>query len=267
MQRFDPEVFAARIAAPMIAAALCGFSPATSAAPPTASANAWDLDVQVTIAGAPILDVNPQNTLNHVDELTDFNESNTFVGIDTGPGALARLTTGTTDVEVQWISGPGMLAVGSLARVNDLSLDAVSALSAPLLSVGADLVQSLSVVVGTCPPVAALGGPLDGVVGEFVFRNGFDVMNLSGSTDVQTPGITVSALDEPILNIPIDPDPNTTISVPGVLTLVLNEQTVTGDGITSRGVATNGLHLSMNVLNVITAEVIVSHTEASITCH
>jgi len=80
----------------------------------------------------------------------------------------------------------------------------------------------------------------------------------------------LSVLGNSILNIPTNPAPNTSINLSGITgtnTLVLNEQTITGDGITGLGVATNALHLSLNVIGVITANVIISHAETSIACN
>lgn len=64
--------------------------------------------------------------------------------------------------------------------------------------------------------------------------------------------------------------PNTTVDLNALgivgATLVLNEQTLTGDGLASRGVSVNAFHLSLNVLGAlgVTGEVILGHSDASL---
>lgn len=103
-------------------------------------------------------------------------------------------------------------------------------------------------------------------VDDFVFTNGFETENLTATSDVYVPGLAVGLQGTPLADIPLNPPPNTGLSL-GALTLVLNEQTIDGNGTTTRGVATNGLHIRLDIVSLITADIILSHAEASISCH
>jgi hypothetical protein len=78
--------------------------------------------------------------------------------------------------------------------------------------------------------------------------------------------LIISILDNPI-DIPVQLPPNTEIDL-GILgiTLIINETTVSGDAISSYGISRNALHLTLNVLNLITGDVVLAHSEASISC-
>lgn len=239
-------------------------------AAPTASGKAWDISAQINILGLPALDLGVQNQVAFASSEAPFADQKSVLGFDSGANALARLSTGEINVETEWVPGPSFLAVGSQASIADAALEAVSVLGgAPLLALDADLIRATAIVSGTCPaetdrPVARPAALVDG----YIFANGFETENLDTGGGVETPGLGVggSILDDPLLDLPVNPEPNTSLGVPGVLTLILNERTVSGDGITQRGVVTNGVHLTVNVVNLISADVILAHAEAAIDC-
>lgn len=249
-------------------------APVAQAAPPTASASAWDMQVNVSVVGSPALNLGHQNDTSFSNQTTATSSSDTALSFDSDgvlPSALLDLTTGEINTSVQWSPGNNFHVVGARAGIADLDLGVVSLLGDPLLSVAAQQIVATAIIAGSCPPSpppAPLGlvgvGP---AVNNFIFRNGFDPASLQPSSDVSVPGLAIAAMGDPLLNIPVDPEPNTSLGIPGVLTLVLNERTVGGDGVTSRSVATNALHLNLSVLGLVTAEVILSHAEAAITCH
>jgi len=53
----------------------------------------------------------------------------------------------------------------------------------------------------------------------------------------------------------------------GTGVLVLDEQSITGDGITGLGVSNNGVHVTLNALGLITGDVILAHADAAIACN
>ena len=240
-------------------------------AAPTASSKAWDISAEVRILGAKLLDLHAPNQVAFAPLDAPFADQKSAIGLDVGDGTLAHLKTGEINVATEWIPGPSFLAVGSKASVAEASLEAVSILNTPpLLSLKADLVSATAIVSGTCPadtPPPVMPRPA-GLADGYVFANGFDLENLDENSDVETPGLDIggSIVTTPLINLPMNPPPNTTIGIPGVLVLILNERTVTGDGITQRGVSSNALHLSVNVIGTITADVILAHAEAAIDC-
>jgi len=152
------------------------------------------------------------------------------------------------------------------------------------LSLNAGNVTSTSSLAGACPdPVQATSSLLD----DFVFFSTFDSGNLfpggggggggdggglgglppSGGTLVDP---VVSILGIPVPGLPANPAPNTNVDLAALgivgATLILNEQTSTGDGVHSLANATNAIHLTLNVAQLVTADVIIAHSEVSLAC-
>ncbi|HET8899154.1 MAG TPA: choice-of-anchor P family protein [Rhodanobacteraceae bacterium] len=240
-------------------------------AAPKASSNAWDMSVSVSVLNATVLTLGQQNQVQFTPQDLPFADSAGVLSFDSGASALARLTTGAINVETEWLPGTNFQAVGAQARIENLALTAVSVLGGTsLLALSSDVIRATAIVTGSCPaPTQARPSAINAVVDGYIFRNGFDAENLQAGGDTENPGLSVfaSGMSEPIVDAPILPEPNTTINVAGILSLVLNEQTLGGDGITSRSVTRNAVHLTVNVLNVISADVILSHAEAAIDCN
>lgn len=245
------------------------------AAAPTASGRSYDFGVQISVASIQILNVGPQDQVQFTNLATAYEDDQNSVSFDSGSGTLARLQTGALDAATQWLPGSGFLAVGSMASASDVNLGVVNALSTSLLSLQAPLIQSTAIITGTCPTAAAMRTTnAVHIVDDYVFNNGFEVPNLKVSSTAIVQGaepgdsISLSITGNDVANIPSDPAVNTTVAtgVAGV-TLILNEQTVTGDGVSGIGVASNAFHLSLNIAGIITAEVVISHAEASIVCN
>lgn len=262
------------VAIGFIALLECG-SRAALAAAPTASGMAYDLNVNVSVAGNSILAITPVDQVQFANQAAAYADQQTTPSFDSGVNLVARLTTGVLDTQTQWIPASGFLAVGSQATANNVDLNAVDAASSSLLSLQASLIQATAIVTGTCPASSAMVTTNDGhLVDDFIFRDGFEPGNLlatsTAALNQSGGGIVLSLLGNSILNVPVNPAPNTSIDLSGITgtnTLVLNEQTTSGDGITAAGVSSNALHLHMNVLGVIIADVIISHAEASIACN
>lgn len=262
------------VAIGFIALLECG-SRAALAAAPTASGMAYDLNVNVSVAGNSILAITPVDQVQFANQAVAYADQQTTPSFDSGVNLVARLTTGVLDTQTQWIPASGFLAVGSQATANNVDLNAVDAASSSLLSLQASLIQATAIVTGTCPASSAMVTTNDvHLVDDFIFRDGFEPGNLlatsTAALNQSGGGIVLSLLGNSILNVPVNPAPNTSIDLSGITgtnTLVLNEQTTSGDGITAAGVSSNALHLHMNVLGVIIADVIISHAEASIACN
>ena len=110
------------------------------------------------------------------------------------------------------------------SAVTQLSVDAgVGALK--LLHLGAIVVQSAATISGSCGTMTATG-----------------TTTLVGSS--------VSVLGLPPLMVPVNPVPNTVLVNALGIKIVLNEQIVSGDGVTSRGLTVNAIHIYLNNAHV-----------------
>lgn len=254
---------------------------AAMAASPVGNASAWDLDVHVNLIGVAQLDVGAQTSaaLNNV--LASASDSQTMPSAAFAtPLNLITLATGTLASEAEYVGG-NQSAIAARSSVNDLALGAGA--GASVLSLNAGVVTSTSSLAGSCPdPVQAKSASL---LDDFLFFSTFDAGNLvpggggggdgggigglpPGGGTLVDPVITILGI--PVSGLPLNPPPNTSVDL-GALgivgaTLILNEQTTTGDGVHSLARATNAIHLTLDVAQLVTADVIIAHSEVSLAC-
>jgi hypothetical protein len=265
------------------------FAAAPISAAPKASGGAYDLTVNVSILSAiPALVVPSQANVNFSLQQGAFNDSQTAGPLNLGNTAIApliTLQTGLLNANTAWYppSTPtGFLIVGSEASVADVDLGAVNPSSTSLLDVTANLVRSTAVISGYCPPAAVakaayMTQTIGDIAADVVYGNGFDPGNLksgsgggvnAGGEDSTNSGVAVSVNGNAFANLPTNPAPNTkTCLVGNTICLTLNEQTITGDGVSTMSVNRNGLHLVASVPGVVTADVVLAHSEASVACN
>lgn len=258
---------------------------AAHAANPVGNAAAHDLSIHINLVGITSLDVDAQTSASLVNVVGDATDSHSLpsVGIS-DPLSLITLSTGALTSEAEYAGGP-MSAIAARASVANLDLSAGAAI-VDVLGLGAGLVTSTSAMSGYCPAAAPSTNSL---LGDFVFGTGFDFGNLNGGgggsggggggggglgglppggTDLVDP--VVSILGIPVPDLPLNPPPNTAIDL-GALgivgaTLVLNEQTSSGDGVHSLSLGSNGIHLTLNVAGLVTGDVIIAHSEVGMAC-
>jgi len=223
------------------------------AAAPTASGKAFDFSIQISVAGINVLNQAPVDQVQFTDMSAPYNNVMQTGSFDSGPG-LARLQTGSLVAETEWIPTNSFLAVGSRATANDVNLSVVDVTAVSLLSLQANQIQSTSIVTGTCPP-SIMQLLVANIVDDYIFRNGFEVVNLLPSSTAKLPGLGITVLGTSLASLPTDPPPNTSITLPVGESLVLNEQVVSGDGITSLSVTSNALHLVLNMAGIITSDI------------
>lgn len=246
----------------------------------TASSNGYAISANVSVIGLDTLNVTPQAQVQYVNQTSGFEDSANVTGLNqTSTGGLISLGTGELSAETQYNAPAvphGFAVVGTQASAADVDLGVVSGVPAgnSLLGITATALSSRAIVTGYCPPppLQGRGNALAGIADDFVFRNGFDLQTLQalggsdGYDDHGSPGISVSVSGTPLVNLPLDPAPNTGITLLGGLgSLILNEQTFTGDGSTSRGMEVNALHLTLTT-TLLDAEVIIAHSEAGWSC-
>lgn len=256
--------------AALIGVAALGLAGTVHAA--TASGNAWDLDVQLNVIGLSTLNVAPVTQVQFNDEELPHADIDTQPSLNVGTSALG-LSTGVLQSEGVWAPGqPAM--VGAQASAADVELTALGLLGASLVKLKTDLALSRVVLGGHCPPPGAGLTAIPGVIDDRVFASGFDAPGLAPvegdgtDPDVQLPGLAIELIGIPI-TLPLEFPPNTVVDLPlglAGITLILNEVNTDGDGVSYLWMERNALRLSLNVLGLITGEVILAHAEAAIDC-
>jgi hypothetical protein len=247
---------------------------APSAFAETGSATGADVSVHVNLLGIAQLDVDALAPTQIDNATTATHEENSAAGVDNGD-TFVHLTTGALATQAEYAPGVAISAAGGSASVTDLHLTAVSLLGDGLLSITGNLIQSRSSVMGYCLPSR---GQNRDMFDDIAFFNGFDEGNLNAGGpnghpdpgDVVLDGVEITILGIPVPTLPLNPPPNTAVdlSALGIVgaTLILNEQTLGGDGVTSATLTSNALHLTLNVASLITADVVIAHTDAKLDC-
>lgn len=254
-----------------------------SAAVPVGNADAYDLSIHVDILGVTQFDLVAPTSATIVDATESISDSQSLASIDEADVLnLITLSTGTVASEVQYVAGT-QSAIAARASVEDLDLQVLGLAQLDILSLLGGTISSQTALAGACPePPAQINDLLD----DFVFFSGFDTGNLGGGGDdgegndggfgglpptgAELIDVQLSVLGIDVPALPLDPDPNTAIDldVLGIAgaTLVLNEQTRSGDGVSSLAVGSNALHLTLDVAGLVTADVIVAHSAVSLEC-
>ncbi len=244
-------------------------------------AAASDVSIHIDLFGVTTLDVDPQAPSTVSAATTATIDSHSSLGLDLG-GTLLHVSTGLLTTTAQYAPG-SIAAAGGQAQVAGLDLTALGLGKISLLSVSADVIQSRAAVHGYCLPTAPRPDGTAGLFDDYIFAYGFDSGNLNpgdpGSNpgdsenngdDTTLAGLHLSILGIDVPDLPLNPAPNTTVdlSALGVLgaSLVLNEQTVSGDGITTIAKSSNALHLTLAMAGLITADVVVAHSEGALDC-
>jgi hypothetical protein len=255
----------------VIAAALIGLA-STNASALTGSANATDVSVHVNLLGIATLDVDPQVPVGFTAAVNATVEHDSLPLLDTG-GSLLSLSTGTLINDAQFSPGSTYSFVQADSDIENLSLSAVSLLGSPLISISADAVHASSDIVGWCNAQKRGQVMRTMDLGDMIFFSEFDAGNIFpdyGGDDPGTvilDGINISILGIAVPNLPLNPPANTVIDLNplGILgaTLVLNEQVVGGDGTTLSAISHTAIHLTLNVVGLITADVKVGHSDTT----
>lgn len=140
-------------------------------------------------------------------------------------------------------SSPGQ--VSSNATVHDLGISLVPV--APLLTLHADEVRSSAAIGGAC--------------GSALTATGSTTLVNAGAGGTLGLGLHVGA------SVP----PNTVLLDLLGVRVVLNEQVTGGDGVTSRSIGVNAIHVSvqnalLSPLGRLTGDIVIAHSEASVVC-
>jgi len=257
----------------LAASIIFGFASVTTAHAETGSAHAHDVAIHINVLGLAQLDIDPQAAVGFDNAVQATDQQESLPSLDIGD-AVIHLSTSTVASEAQYAPGVSLSAAEGDSRIEQLNLSALGLLNVNLLSITADLIQTQSMIIGYCLPA---GRESRTASDDITFFNGFDTGNLTpggpggsngGNVTFVNPGITI--LDTIVPELPTNPPPNTTVDLAqlGIVgaTLVLNEQTITGDGVNMSSISSNALHLTLSSAGVITADVTIGHTDSTLDC-
>jgi uncharacterized repeat protein (TIGR01451 family) len=235
----------------LLAAMLPG-SGASAQTQAEANAHGVALDLQAAVVHA-VLSPTPQSA---GDAPPAFDDADQVSSVSTTAGVFGQvLNTGVIDTAAS-SSVPSSNQTESSADVDGLLVNVPLAVGVlPLLRLSADEVIAEAGIVGAC------GG------------------SLSGSATTTLTNAQVSGLVGNIASIDAHPLPNTVLLnvdlnvalvANGNVRVVLNEQTIGGDGSTSRSVTVNAIHIFIDVnvlgLGVLEGDIVVSHADALLQC-
>ncbi len=168
--------------------------------------------------------------------------------------AVGILDTGLLEVET---SGNDSPEADSSASVADVDLTLLGNILLPLLvGVEADAVVSTASASGSCDSGLTASGTTS-LVGASLASALGELAGIVGALDA-SPAPNTVLLDLDLLG--------------GHLRIVLNEQILTGDGTTSRGITVNAIHITLDQLPIagiitdVTGDVIISQSQAEVTC-
>ncbi len=172
-----------------------------------------------------------------------FNRDASALSVNVGLGAFGTVLH--TGLLLSHTDSAAAGQVSSNATVHDLGLSLVPV--APLLTLHADEVRSSAAIGGTCG---------------------------SGLTATGTTTLVNAAAGGTLglgLHIGASVAPNTVLLNLLGVRVVLNEQIVSGDGVTSRAIAVNAIHVSvqnslLGALGRLSGDVVIAHSEARVVC-
>ncbi|MFI5395675.1 MAG: choice-of-anchor P family protein [Candidatus Binatia bacterium] len=214
----------------------------------TASSSAFGESVSLTLTplagGSIVITDGPRPTTSGTAP-SSYSNSNSLLSVavsDISTGQI--LQTGALTVHAA-STVPGSDNVSADATVNSLNLDLVTL--AALLTIDADSVQSTAAITGPC------GGTL----------------SATGTTTITN--ATVGGTLGTGLTIATNPAPNTTLLNTSGVVVILNEQIVTGDGTTGRGLTVNAIHISVNNatlsgIGTLSGDIVIAQSVADLEC-
>jgi hypothetical protein len=163
----------------------------------------------------------------------------------TGAVAIAATPTAPPDNTLAKINVPTLLTAGVLKASSTPNATGVTS-SASVADVNA-LVGSVkaTLIASTC---TANGATLTGssTLADLTLT-GLSVPTVPGVTIPTVPGVTVPAVTLPPTTVPVNPGPNTKFTIPGVATVVLNEQLTSAD---KQTLTVNAVHITSLVPGV-----------------
>jgi len=176
-------------------------------------------------------------------DTSPFNKDASALSLNVGLGSFGTVLH--TGLLLSHTDSASPSQVSSNATVHDLGISLVPV--APLLTLHADEVRSSAVIGGTC--------------GSALTATGSTTLVNAGVGGTLGLGLRINA------SVP----PNTVLLNLLGVRVVLNEQIVGGDGLTSRTINVNAIHISiqnslLGPLGRLTSDIVIAHSDAQIVC-
>jgi uncharacterized repeat protein (TIGR01451 family) len=176
-------------------------------------------------------------------ETSPFNKDASALSLNVGLGPYGTVLH--TGLLLSHTDSSSPSQVSSNATVHDLGISLVPV--APLLTLHADEVRSSAVIGGTC--------------GSALTATGSTTLVNAGTGGALGLGLNISA------SVP----PNTVLLDLLGVRVVLNEQIAGGDGVTSRSMVVNAIHISiqnalLSPIARLTGDIVIAHSEAQVVC-
>ncbi len=214
-----------------------------------ASGSAYGADIFVSLPLLGNIDVGPLPpgaTGSGSDSFGPIHDQTASIAVAIGPvlGTRATANTGLLTGDVSYVNPlpPVNSVTSATGAVTNVNVGA-NVLAIPTVNVTADAISSTSQITGGC-----------------------GALTPTGISTLVNAAATVGL--NPLLVLPVNPAPNTVLLNLLGISLVLNEQTVGGNGATSSSISTNALHLEVSTLAAlgINVDIILGHSQAAVTC-
>lgn len=210
-----------------------------------------------------------------------------LLGLQVGPAATAQVSSPTADSQsgsVLSVNESVLLASvaaenGAVNALNASASSDVTGLANTGLSTGSSSVNNLAVTV--VPEVLFVTPSLlsitSSTIGSTSTSSGeYGALVSTGTSVLEGLAISVAGIS---VTIPLNPEPNTVLVLAGLgidsgivagLSIILNEQTVTGNGIGGTQITTNALHITLDALQLglvsgVDGDIIVGSSSSSLT--
>lgn len=216
----------------------------------SSSSNAVGVGVN---AAVPLLGISANLSVNLIPASsgtapTPYDVSNSVPSLNAGLGSIFGVGVGriNADASSNIDGSDGPKSASASASILDIGLD-----------IGLGVLELVNLNLETVKSTATVSGD-------------FGALVAAGETILEGAALSIAGVPIALVDIPA---PNTVVDLSGLglagVSLLLNEQILTGDGVGSRGLAVNAIHLSFNAfvskLVSLTGDIIIAHAQAQIT--
>lgn len=176
----------------------------------------------------------------------DYSDSDSVLSASLSSGLLGNiLSTGLLSTAAS--SDIANDTTSSNASVNDLAVSIVGIL--PLLTIGAETVATTAEVTGSCTD---------------------ETLTATGTTTIEDAGVGGTLGIG--LSIAVNPPPNTELLNLLGIRVVLNEQIITGDGVSTRGITVNAIRIDLtntilSLIGALSGDIVIAQSQAEVVCN
>lgn len=218
----------------------------------SAASSGYGLDAHISALGLN-LDAGPLPTGASGTAPAPYNLSQTTLNVNT-TGNIPIIVSG--NISANSVMGTAFSNVDATAGTRTTS--ATGAV------VGANIGTNTIPLAGGGITLLGLNGTLNS---SAQITGDFGSLVATGTTTIQSLGLTINGIGvnlAPFVGVSVAPNTSINLAVLGIAnsSLILNEQVVAPNG---SSISVNALHLSVNLVNLITANVVLGHSQAQMT--